>query len=252
MIPRRQDLLGQLQHQGDPGRQPERHGDALDPVHRPGRERPERSSDRPREQQDLLDEPVLRRGSGREPGRLGHRPTLFGGEAETTRSGSRSTPRPARSTGPTSTPARSGSGPWGAAPWAAAQTLFNSSTPSGPAIDPTTNKIYWTSWTSGLGIRVGNLRRHRHGLDPVRRRGRIALRRAAEGACEHRASDDLRRSQGGEGTHLPERDVGARLARRRSCSGPRPASPISGRRMGRTSPPVRRSRPTWPATTPAP
>ena len=39
----------------------------------------------------------------------------------------------------------------------AAQTLFNSSTPSGPAIDPTTNKIYWTSWTSGLGIRVGNL-----------------------------------------------------------------------------------------------
>ena len=47
---------------------------AVDPVHRPGRERPERGSDRPREQQDLLDEPVLRRGSGREPGRLGHRP----------------------------------------------------------------------------------------------------------------------------------------------------------------------------------
>ena len=74
----------------------------------------------------------------------------------TTRSGSRPTPRRARSTGPTSTPARSGSGPWGAAPWPPHKTLFNSSTPSGPAVDPTTNKIYWTSWTSGLGIRVGN------------------------------------------------------------------------------------------------
>ena len=38
-----------------------------------------------------------------------------------------------------------------------AQTLFNGRSPSGPAIDPTTNKIYWASWTSGLGIRVGNL-----------------------------------------------------------------------------------------------
>ena len=52
------------------GSEPEWHG-RLDPVHRPGRKRPERRSDRPREQQDLLDEPVLRRGSGREPGRLG-------------------------------------------------------------------------------------------------------------------------------------------------------------------------------------
>ena len=111
-------------------------------------------------------------------------------------------------------------GPLGGSTVGAAQTLFNSSTPSGPAIDPTTNKIYWTSWTSGLGIRVGNLRRHGDRLDPVRRRGRIALRRAGEGACEHRASGDLRRSQGGQGTHLPERDVGARPARGVPVQGP--------------------------------
>jgi hypothetical protein len=38
-----------------------------------------------------------------------------------------------------------------------AQTLFSGETPSGPAIDPTTNKIYWTSFQSGSGIRVGPL-----------------------------------------------------------------------------------------------
>jgi hypothetical protein len=48
-------------------------------------------------------------------------------------------------------------GPLGGSTVGAAQTLFSSASPSGPAIDPTTNKIYWTSWTSGLGIRVGNL-----------------------------------------------------------------------------------------------
>ena len=48
-------------------------------------------------------------------------------------------------------------GPLAGSTAGAAQTLFNSASPSGPAIDPTANKIYWASWTSGLGIRTGNL-----------------------------------------------------------------------------------------------
>jgi hypothetical protein len=48
-------------------------------------------------------------------------------------------------------------GPLGGSTVGVAQTLFNSAVPSGPAIDPTANKIYWASWTSGMGIRVGNL-----------------------------------------------------------------------------------------------
>jgi hypothetical protein len=35
--------------------------------------------------------------------------------------------------------------------------LFHSRSPSGPAIDPTTNKIYWGGWWSRFGIRFGNL-----------------------------------------------------------------------------------------------
>ena len=44
-------------------------------------------------------------------------------------------------------------------PLGTATTLFNNASfgPSGPSIDPTANKIYWASWQSQLGIRVGNL-----------------------------------------------------------------------------------------------
>ena len=44
-------------------------------------------------------------------------------------------------------------------PVGTATTLFTNASfgPSGPSIDPTANKIYWASWQSQLGIRVGNL-----------------------------------------------------------------------------------------------
>ena len=112
-------------------------------------------------------------------------------------------------------------GPLGGSTVGIPETLFNSPSPSGPAIDPTENKIYWASWTSNFGIRAGNpRRRHRDGLDPFRRRDRTGVRRAAEGASEHAAPEDLRQSQGGEGAHLRKRDVGARLARVVPVQGP--------------------------------
>ena len=48
-------------------------------------------------------------------------------------------------------------GPVGGSSVGLPSTLFNTPSPSGPAIDPTANRIYWTSWTSGAGIRVGPL-----------------------------------------------------------------------------------------------
>jgi DNA-binding beta-propeller fold protein YncE len=47
-------------------------------------------------------------------------------------------------------------GPLGGSSVGPPSTLFTG-TPSGPSVDPTANKIYWASWTSGSGIRVGNL-----------------------------------------------------------------------------------------------
>ena len=116
-------------------------------------------------------------------------------------------------------------GPLGGGSVGQPSTLFFG-TPSGPAVDPTANKIYWASWTSGSGIRVGNLN-GTGPLDPVWRRGRLALHRGPEEACEHRAPDYLRRSQGGQGNDLPERDVSRPTCSGRSCTGPRPASELS-------------------------
>ena len=114
-------------------------------------------------------------------------------------------------------------GPLGGSAVGAPQTLFNSLSPSGPAIDPTSNKIYWASWWSGFGIRTGNLDGAGTAStlfgEPVEaiRSLFAALLKAPR---EHEGPEDLRRSQGGEGAHLPKRDVGARLARVVPVQGP--------------------------------
>ena len=66
-------------------------------------------------------------------------------------------PRPARSTGPTSAPTRSGSATWTGRglPRPCPQTPGGSA-PSGVAVDPANNKIYWTNQFSDE-VRAGNL-----------------------------------------------------------------------------------------------
>ena len=89
----------------------------------------------------------------------GSAPTLFGGDAtvpttENNPIGVAADPAAGKIYWTDLIGGRSGSGPWGAAPWASPRRCL-SAPPSGPAVDPTANKIYWASWTSGLGIRVG-------------------------------------------------------------------------------------------------
>ena len=180
--------------------------------------------------------------------------TLFGGDAtvptmRTTRSALRSTQRPARSTGPTSSGARSGSGPWGAAAWASPRrclparlagrrSTLRRTRFTGPAGRPARGSGSGT-WTA-------------RGLPrPCLAARAIALHRTAAQAREHQAPDDLRRSQGRQGTHLPNGTLAPDLLGAFLYRAPA-SSTISGRRMGRPSPAVRRSRPPRPATTLAP
>ena len=134
-------------------------------------------------------------------------------------------------------------GPFGGSAVGAPQTLFNSRSPSGPAVDPTSNKIYWATWWSGFGIRTGN-------LDGT---GTVSTLFGGERAALFAALLKAPLSTKGpriSGVAKVGSGVGcqdgtwALTCWRRSCSGPRPGSPIGGGGMGRTSPPVRRSRPT--------
>ena len=115
---------------------------------------PVRGGDRPRGRQDLLGQLQLRRDPGREPGRHGHRldPVRRRGRSC---AGWRSTPRRTRSTGPTSPPTRSGSRNLDGS--GTASTLFRrrGSAPSGVAIDPAANKIYWTNQIGPTGSGSG-------------------------------------------------------------------------------------------------
>ncbi len=71
--------------------------------------------------------------------------------------GWRSTPRRTRSTGPTSAPTRSASATWtDRAPPRPCSQSRPEARPSGVAIDPATNKIYWTNQFTDQ-VRVGNL-----------------------------------------------------------------------------------------------
>ena len=97
---RRTRCTGPTSAPTDPGREPGRHGKPRDLFNRG---RPERGGDRPRSRQDLLDRPVRRHRQVANLDGTGTPATLFGHAARTTRSAWRSTPQPARSTGPTST-----------------------------------------------------------------------------------------------------------------------------------------------------
>ena len=158
----RQDLLGQLHRRTRSGSGTwTARGSSLRPCSRSRRRRAPRAGWRstPR-RQDLLDQPVHRPGSGREPGRLGHRldPVRQGSDVEDNPIGVAIDPRPTRSTGPTSTPVRSGSGTWTASghrlrPCSAARS------PGGLAIDPDGEQ----DLLGQLAVRRG---------DPVREPGR--------------------------------------------------------------------------------
>ena len=129
--------------------------------------RPVRGGDRPRGRQDLLGQlPPARSGSGTWMARAPPRPCSA---ARAARAGWRSTPRPARSTGPTSAPARSGSANLDGSGIATA--LFTGrGTPTGVTIDPAAGKIYWINQfhTDRSGWRTWTARSP---PDPVRRRG---------------------------------------------------------------------------------
>ena len=200
--------------------------------------RPERGGDRPRSQQDLLDQPgprrAQRRGLAREPERLESAGDCAA--ARPIRSGSRSTRPPARSTGPTSAtaaavPARSGSRTWTAR--RRHGPVRRRGRPGRGGDRP-----------RGEQDLLGQFRpRHhpgrepeRHGrrLDPVRRPELLALPRAAARPRARRASGDIRRSQGRRGNSPAARRAGRPTCSGRSCTGRRPTSPISGRGMGPT------------------
>ena len=132
-------------------------------------------------------------------------------------------------------------------------TLFSGELgPAGVAIDPTASpspQIYWGTFGGGT-VRAGNLDGS-GGASTLISGESFAnfpvLLRAPTGTEPPAISSGV-----GGGAHMQPGELGARPARRRSCLERRPPSPISGRGMGRTSPPVRRSRLPSPATTPAP
>ena len=95
-------------------------------------------------------------------------------------------------------------GPLGGSTVGVAQTLFNSERAERAGDRPDDEQDLLGQLDVRLGDPGREPGRHRHRLDPVRRREHAALRRAAEGACEHRAPGDLRRSQGREGAHLQD------------------------------------------------
>ena len=236
----RQDLLGQLQR-----RRPrtirvgnlDGSGRVADPV-QPAQGRPERGSDRPRGQQDLLDEP-----DPDGPGR--GRPRTWTARAPPrpcsasrgpTRSGSRSTRRPARSTGPTSAPARSGGPVREPGRHGTATDLFGGEVAERAGDRPNGEQDLLGQLALRLGDPGREPGRHGHRLDPVQRRELRALRRAAEGAGEHRAPKISGGAKVGKELTCQPDETGRPTCSGRSCSGRRPASPISGRRTETTFP----------------
>ena len=114
--------------------------------------------ERPRRRPDVLDQPRKQHDFLRQSRRLGRRQPAHHGRAPgTTRPGSRSTPPQTRSTGPTSTLTRSRT------PTSTARAAGNLpiagapvSLPTGVALDPDADKIYWAN--SGAGtISYANL-----------------------------------------------------------------------------------------------
>ena len=93
-------------------------------------------------------------GPVREPGRHGSRWDPVQWRGRPVRGGD-STPRPARSTGPTSMATRSGPGTWTAR---ARPTLISADHPCGVAVDPAAGKIYWAEFV-GVGTTAGTIRR---------------------------------------------------------------------------------------------
>ena len=196
------------------------------------RKRPERGGDRPRGRQDLLDQPVHRRGPGREPGRLGHR--LDPVRREDNPIGVAIDPAAGKIYW-TDLGSRHGPGPGGT--WTApgtASTLFGGeSGPGGVAIDPAAGKIYWVNFFGGA-IRVGNLDGSGTASTLF---GAARAARSSPRCCARRRAPGLRAISGGEdrrGAQLQPGDWAPDLLGAFLFRAP-PASPISGCRTGTRS-----------------